>query len=260
MELQEKSLVITGSNRGIGKALAQAAAKRKMHLHLANRTESSELVTELKELGALSVKPWQLDMSIPSKIDQFVKDFLNQGNKCELLINNAGQLTGGLLENQETDKIYSMLQVNLGGLIHLTRAFLPHMLSLQEAKIVNNSSVSGVMFLPCASTYAASKAGVIAFTESLRNELEGTSVSTLALITPGVKTRMFDEIPDLYSKNLDLKLLNSIPASDWAEKVFSSIEADKDRCWPNGTSYFGVKLGQHFPGLLGRSVRPYFKR
>src|SRR5690606_35695070 len=102
--------------------------------------------------------------------------------------------TGGLLEDQPIDSIYSMFQVNLVGLIHLTHGMMKHILKRPEAMIVNNSSVSGVMHLPCTTTYTAAKTGVVAFSSSLRQDLKGTNVKVLTLITPGVKTRMFDDI------------------------------------------------------------------
>lgn len=260
MKLTGKNILITGSNRGIGLAMAKQAAIHKMKVHLVNRSRNEEVESELKNLGADEVRYWPLDMSEKKNIDQFLTEFDQSGVSPDILVNNAGQLTGGLLEEQDIDKIYQMLQVNLVGTIHLTRGLLPKMLKLPEAKIVNNASVSGLMYLPCATTYAASKAGVVALTESLKNELDGTSVSTLLMVTPGVKTRMYDEIPDLYSGHLDLKFLSSIPAEQWVTRVFNCIENDKDVCWPSGNSYVGVKIGQHWPQLLGRIVKPYFKR
>ena len=260
MNIRGKNILITGSNRGIGLALARQASIEKMKIHLLNRSENKEVIEELVDLGASEVQAWHIDMSDPKSIENFFKLFSSSDYSCDVLINNAGQLTGGLLENQPLEKIYSMLQVNLVGLIHLTKLLLPGMLEQPEAKIVNNASVSGIMHLPCASTYSASKAGVVAFTESLKNELSGSSVSTLLMVTPGVKTRMYDEIDGLYSEHLDLSALSSIPADQWAQRVFDCIKRDKTVCWPKGRSYLGVKLGQHLPGTLARLVDSYFER
>ncbi len=260
MELKSKNIFITGANRGIGLALAKKAGEFGMNVHLLIRSPNEDCVKDIQKRGAASVRTWIVDLSQKESIESVVQEIKTSGVSVDLLVNNAGQLTGGLLEDQSIDKIYQMLQVNLLGLIHLTRNLLPEMLKLSEAKIVNNASVSGMMFFPCASTYAASKAGVIAFTESLANELEGTSVSTLTMVTPGVKTRMFDEIPQFYSDHLDLKFMSSIPAKQWADRVFQCIQKDERVCWPKGQTYWGVKMGQHFPSLLNRIVRPYFNR
>lgn len=260
MQLKNKSILITGGNRGIGFALARQAAHCHMQIHIVSRHPTEESFENLKDLGASSIKNWSLDLSKKEQIDSFTKDFIAQGFQCDVLVNNAGQLTGGLLEKQNVDAIYQMFQVNLVGLIHLTKNFLPHMLQLKEAKIVNNSSISGMMFLPCASTYAASKAAVLAFTESMRNELKNTSVSTLSMVTPGVKTRMFDEIPVLYGSHLDVRQLHSVSPDEWAKKVFQSIKNDETICWPSGRAYLGVKLAQHCPSLLGRLSQKIFNR
>ncbi|MCJ8275238.1 MAG: SDR family oxidoreductase [Bdellovibrionales bacterium] len=260
MDIKNKNIFITGANRGIGLSLAKKAASENMCVHAVCRNPTDELKEQLESLGAKSVTTWKVDMSKPESIQGFVDKIKNENIDVDILVNNAGQLTGGLLEEQSVEQIYQMIQVNLGGLIHLTRALLPDMLKLSEAKIVNNASVSGKMFFPCATTYAASKAGVVAFTECLKQELRQTNVSTLLLITPGVDTNMYQKIPELYSSHLDLNFLSSIPASEWADKVFRSIKHDDDNCWPKGSSYIGVKMGHHFPSIFERVIKPYFKR
>ena len=260
MNLRDKNIFITGANRGIGRAMALEAARHKMKVHPVIRSIDESLEVELKKAGAQDVRTWQLDLSESQNIERFFERFQSSGEQCDLLFNNAGQLTGGLLEEQDPASIYKMLQVNLTGLIHLTQLMLPHLLERPEAKIINNASVSGYMSFPCASTYAASKAGVIAFTQSLSAELMGTTVSTLTLVTPGVKTRMFDDISELYSGHLDLKFLSSIPAEKWARKVFKAIKKDESFCLPSGNSYWGVQMARYFPGLFKKTIRSYFSR
>lgn len=260
MDIEGKSILITGASRGIGQALARLAAQKSLSIHLVSRKPAESFEEELIALGAKSVRSWSLDLSDKEAIEDFIKVIKEQGVNIDILVNNAGQLTGGLIEDQPVDDIYQMLQVNLVGLIHLTRELLPEMLKLKEAKVVNNSSVSGMMFLPCASTYAASKAGVVAFTECIKQELRETSVSTLLLVTPGVETEMYRDIPSKYGKHLAVDLLKSIPAEKWAQTVFTAIEKDKDICWPKGSSRFGVGLGRHWPSLLERVVQSKFRR
>ena len=125
MNIRGKNILITGSNRGIGLALARQASIEKMKIHLLNRSENKEVIEELVDLGASEVQAWHIDMSDPKSIENFFKLFSSSDYSCDVLINNAGQLTGGLLENQPLEKIYSMLQVNLVGLIHLTKLLLP---------------------------------------------------------------------------------------------------------------------------------------
>jgi short-subunit dehydrogenase len=142
----------------------------------------------------------------------------------------------------------------------LTRAVLPGMVQRKRGKIVNNSSVSGKMFLPAANTYAASKAGVVGFSESLRQELKGTGVTVLLLITPGIKTDMFQQIEEKYGPNLDLSFVQSIPAGQWVDHMKLAFVNDDARLYPKGFSRVGVFVGHHFPEVLEKLVSAKFKR
>lgn len=258
MILKDKNVFITGANRGMGKAFAEAAAKKKAKLFLLVRNPDSISKEDFISLGSPQVEVIQIDMSSYESIEKTV-EFINQNWQVDVLINNAGLLTGGLIENQDTQEIYKMLQVNLTGLIHLTKALLPKMIKAGRGKIVNNASVSGKFFLPCASTYAAAKAGVVAFTESIKQELKPTGVSTLLLITGGIKTEMYDEIDNLYGNHLDLNL-SAISAKSWAKKVIAAIEKDTQILMPGGSTNMGVFIGHHFPRFFQRIIRSKFKR
>ena len=261
MKIANKIALVTGGNRGIGEAISHELAKKGAHLLIASRRVESNLLLECKNLGAASVKHLPLDLSSKNKIDEFLQHLKQEKIEVDILVNNAGQLTGGLLEKQPIEDIYSMMQVNLLGLIHLTHSLLPGMLSRKRGKIVNNSSVSGVMHFPCATTYTAAKTAVVAFTESLRQELKGTGVSTLLLITPGVKTRMFDAIPDLYKDNLDVSFASaSIPAAEWALRICEAIEDDRDILLPAGSTGISLKIAKYLPGFFEKIVEKKFKR
>lgn len=259
MKVSNQNIYITGSNRGIGFALAQEAAKLKNNLFLVNRSSlKQEQIKSLKDLGALSVEEFSLDLLDKNSIKDFLENL--KSKKVDVFINNAGLLSGGLIENQNIDDIYKMLQVNLNAVIQICQGLIPNMIKEGSGCLVNNASVSGKMFFPCASTYAASKAGIVAFTESIAQELEPTGVKTLLMITPGVKTDMYDDINNLYGENLDLSFMNSIPSEDWAKQVFKCIKNDEPICWPKGASRFGVWVGHHMPSLMRKVVKPKFKR
>src|SRR6185503_13560633 len=104
----------------------------------------------------------RLDLSSRGSIDSCVDALGDDLEKIDLLVNNAGQMTGGLLEEQDIGAVYSMFQVNLIAVAHLTHRVLPHMLANGRGKVVNNASISGYAYFPAATTYAASKAGVVA--------------------------------------------------------------------------------------------------
>lgn len=258
--IKDSHVLVTGASRGIGKSLAKAFAKEQCHLLITLRKSDLELEKELLSLGAKSVKVVLADFSTRQGVDQFCQSIADSNQAVDILVNNAGLLTGGLLEEQNLDDIYSMIQVNLLAVIQLCHFFIPRMIKAGRGKIVNNASVSGKMFIPCANTYAASKAGVVALTESLQGELTGTPVNTLLLITPGVKTEMYDQIADQYGKNLDLSFLSSIPSEEWAQKVIQAVKKDQTHLYPSGTTSVGVFMGHHMPELFRKIVLKKFKR
>ncbi len=255
-----KTTLITGGISGIGFAIAKKAAQDKNTLILVQRRNSDTAEKELKALGAKDVIQLSFDLSELKNIHLLVSEIEKRRLNIDILINNAGLLTGGLLEEQDPEKIFQMINVNLSAVVILTRLLLPSMLKRKSGKIVNNASVSGKMSMPCASTYAASKAGVVAFTDSIRQELEGTGLSTLLLITPGVKTDMYDDIFNQYGDHMDLSFLKSMPAEDWANLVWSAIKSDQTVLMPSGTERFGVWLSTYAPSLFEKSIKKYFKR
>ncbi len=257
MKIQGKQILITGANRGIGLAFAKVCAAHGAHLILAVRQTSPDLIQDLKSAGASSVQVIVTDLSSFEGVEQLAKKM--RLLPIDILFNNAGQLTGGLLETQPLDEIYKMFQVNVNALVHLTRAVIPEMVRRGSGKIINHASVSAVMHFPCASTYAASKAAVWAFTDCIQQELKGTGVSTLCLFTPGVKTRMFDEIDVLYSKNIDV-VNESISPELYADLILKAVQNNNLYLEPTGTTGVGFRVAQHFKGIFNWGVSQKFKR
>ena len=135
------------------------------------------------------------------------------------------------------------------------------MLARGRGKVVNNASMSGYAFFPAASTYAASKAGVVAFSESLRRELAGTPVTVLHLVTPGVDTDMLAETKRGYeSYGTDPASWDQVPAAEWAAKTVAAIEDDSAVLAPGGRSGL-AKLASRGPGFVLDAVsRRMFSR
>ena len=257
MELKNRHILITGASRGIGRAFARVCAADKAHVHLVLRSADAEIISELESAGAKSVHIWQADLSSKDSINLLLENLREQ--QIDILFNNAGVLTGGLLETQSIDDIYNMNQVNITALMHLTRGLLPAMLKKKRGKIINNSSVAGFMALPAASTYAASKAAVAAFTNCLNLELKGTGVSTLLLITPGIKTQMYEEVEALYSKNYSVPKKTLSP-SQYAEMIREAVIEDLEVLQPSGIAGLGLKVAKFVPQLFKFGVQRSFKR
>lgn len=257
MELNQQHVLITGANRGIGLGLAKAIAGEKAHIHLLIRKPDPKLNSELINLGASSVTEWIYDLSSEKDLQSCYEKL--QKTSIDILINNAGLLTGGLIEEQSFLDIQKMFQVNLLAVIRLSQAVIPGMIQRKKGKIVNNASVSAIMHFPSASTYAAGKAAVLAFTNCISHELKNTGVSTLTLITPGVKTQMFDEIETMYAKNIETPK-DSISTAEYAQQVITAIKQDQEILTPTGATFWGLMIAKYIPALFNTAVRKRFRR
>jgi uncharacterized protein len=248
MDLTGRTALVTGSNRGIGRAILEALAREPLGLLLAGM-RSPDKFEELPVTRAKEVRPVGIDLASREAIDESLAGLGDVVSQVDLIVNNAGLVTGGLLEEQDLGEIYAMFQVNLVGVVHLTQAVLPGLIERGSGKVVNNASISGYAFFPAATTYAASKAGVVAFTESLRRELKGTGVTTLHLVTPGVNTDMLDATEDAYGRYLDTSDWQKQEPEEWAAKVVNAIRDDSTVLGPGGKTAI-AKLASRGPGFL----------
>jgi short-subunit dehydrogenase len=250
MDLSGRTVLVTGSNRGIGRAIAEELAKRPLALLLCGtRTPDDYPALERPAGGAREIRPVEVDLSSKEAIERSVAGLGDAAREVDVLVHNAGLMTGGLLEEQDIDDVYAATQVNLTAVMHLTMLLLPAMLDRGSGKVVNNASISGYAYFPAASTYAATKAGVVAFTESLRRELKGTGVTTLHLVTPGVSTDMLDATDDAYGRHFDTSGWDRQEPAEWAEKVVDAIEGDKTVLGPGGKTAV-AKLASRGPGFV----------
>jgi short-subunit dehydrogenase len=250
MNLTGATALVTGANRGIGRALVERLSGLPLRRVLAGvRSVESFEAPALTPGGARTVKAVRMDLSSRASIDECCEELGDELGEIDLLVNNAGLMTGGLLEEQAMEEVYAMFQVNLLGVAHLTQRVLPGMLERRAGTIVNNASISGYAYFPAASTYAASKAGVVAFTESLRRELRGSGVHAMHLVTPGVATGMLQDTDEVYGRHMDTSGWDRIPPDEWAAKVVNAIEADRRVLGPGGRSSL-AKLAAHAPAFV----------
>jgi len=246
MDLTGSSALVTGANRGIGRAVTEALAARPLRRVFAGVRDPSAFAPVS---GGAEVVPVHLDLSSRESIDTCASALGDQLAEVDLLVNNAGLMTGGLLEDQAMDEVYAMLQVNLVAVAHLTHLALPAMLARGSGTIVNNASISGYAYFPAASTYAASKAGVVALSESLRRELKGTGVGVLHVVTPGVNTDMLDATEEVYGRYMDTSAWEKVEPREWAEKIIAAVESGDHVLGPGGKTAF-AKLASRGPAFL----------
>jgi len=184
-ELRGRTAIVTGASRGIGHVLANALAREGMNLVLAARSVEllEQLATNLRQSGVrVLVSP--TDVSDEAQLKMLVECTLQEFGSIDVLVNNAGIEAFRPYQLIEPADISQTIQVNLIATLLLTRFALPHMLKAGRGHIVNMASVAGKFGPAFGAAYGASKAGMIAFTQSLRGELHKTGVSATA-ICPG---------------------------------------------------------------------------
>lgn len=257
MRLDHKTILITGANRGIGRALAEELAQRPVRLLLGMRKTSD--YKPINGSKALSIKPIKMDLSTRQSIDLSIRAARQDLIKVDVLINNAGLFVGEPLDKQDIATMYDMYQVNLVGTSHLTARLLP-VIKKRHGKIVNNASIAGYVYLPGESTYAATKAGLVAFSESLRRELRDSGATVLHLVTPLIDTAMMDQVQDSFRQSGSKQKLTGLPVHVWAEKVAKAIEKDKAVLNPGGQSYISKLLSRGPHQLLDFASRRVFKK
>jgi len=261
MDLTGRTALVTGANRGIGRALTEALAARPLARVLAGVRDPGAFAPIAPTAGASpEVRPVHLDLSSRASIDAAADALGSDLDGLDVLVNNAGQFVGGLLEEQDTARVYAMLQVNLAAVIHLTQRVLPGMLARGRGTIVNNASIVGYAHMPAVTTYSASKAGVVAFSEALRREVDGTGVEVLHVVTPGVDTAMLDATDAQYGRYADTSNWSRVEPAAWAAKIVGAVEAGDRILGPGGRTAL-AKLASRGPAVvLDQAARRTFSR
>lgn len=193
MRLDNRTAVVTGAGSGIGRALALVLARRHCHLALADINEDGLRQTaELVATPGLRISCHHLDVSDAEAVASFPDVVRASHPGVDLLFNNAGVALGGTFEQISDADFEWLFGINFGGVVRMTRAFLPLLKASDDARIVNLSSVYGLIGPPEQTAYAASKFAVRGFSEALRHELKGSSVGVTVVHPGGVATAIAD--------------------------------------------------------------------
>jgi NAD(P)-dependent dehydrogenase (short-subunit alcohol dehydrogenase family) len=189
MNLTNRVAVITGAGSGIGRATALAMAGRGCHLALADINEAGAQDTA-RAAQALGVRATAhgLDVADRAAVAAFPQQVRNAHGGVDLLMNNAGVALGGTFEQVSEADFDWLMEINFHGVVRMTRAFLPLLHGSDDARIVNVSSIYGIITPPGQAAYSASKFAVRGFSNALRHELEGSKVGVSVVHPGGVAT------------------------------------------------------------------------
>lgn len=196
--LKNKIALITGAGRGIGRAIAIALAKEGAEVVI-NYNGSEERAKEVKQTieengGKASI--YKCNVSDFATCEAMIKDIVKEYGHLDILVNNAGITKDGLIMKMKEEDFDSVLNVNLKGTFNTIRHSARQMLKQRSGKIINISSVSGILGNVGQANYAASKAGVIGLTKTMAREL-GSRGITVNAIAPGfVDTEMTEVLSE----------------------------------------------------------------
>jgi NAD(P)-dependent dehydrogenase (short-subunit alcohol dehydrogenase family) len=210
---QGKVAAITGAGSGMGRELAYELANRGCHVAISDVNESglAETAAGLKS-RSVRVTTAKVDVSSRAEVHAWADSVVKDHGKVNLIFNNAGVALGSTLEGVTYEDFEWIMNINFWGVVHGTKAFLPHLrASGEEAHIINTSSVFGLIAVPGNGTYNATKFAVRGFTEALRQELElgGGNVSATSVHPGGIKTgiarnaRMRESVNGLLVKDIE---------------------------------------------------------
>lgn len=201
--LKNKIALITGAGRGIGRAIAIALAKEGAEVVI-NYNGSEERAKEVKQTieengGKASI--YKCNVSDFTACEAMIKDIVKEYGYLDILVNNAGITKDGLIMKMKEEDFDSVLNVNLKGTFNTIRHSARQMLKQRSGKIINISSVSGILGNVGQANYAASKAGVIGLTKTMAREL-GSRGITVNAIAPGfVDTEMTEVLSEEIREN-----------------------------------------------------------
>lgn len=193
-----KTVLVTGGSRGIGKSIVQKFAENGYNVIL-NYSKSEEAAYRLSEKYN-NVKIFKANISNKKQVQEMIDYATSEFKKIDILINNAGISSTGLLQNLSEEELNRIFSVNVNGTFFCTQLVLPQMIARHEGKIINISSVWGLVGASNEVAYSASKAAIIGFTKALAKEV-GPSNIRVNCIAPGIV--MTDMVSDYTVEEFD---------------------------------------------------------
>lgn len=239
---KDKTVLITGGAGGIGFLMGKKALERQAKKFIIWDIDEDRISRAKSELASFSekVSTYTVDVADSEQIYQTAESVLSNHDSIDILINNAGIVVGDSFANHSREQIDQIIQVNLLGVMHTTRAFLDAMIDQRSGHIVNIASAAGLMANPNMSVYASSKWGVIGWSDSLRLELNDHPNLHVTTIEPSyINTGLFKGVtPPLLTPLLD--------ANEISEKIIHAIARNKTHL----RAPFIVKLLPFLKGVL----------
>ena len=230
--MSNKTAIVTGGTRGIGKAIVLELAKNGCNVAF-NYSKSDDLANELvKEIEALGVKAIakKADVADFESAKEMIKEVKDEFGQIDYLVNNAGITRDKLLAMMKEDDWDDVININLKSVYNFTKAVIMTMIKQKNGKILNITSVSGIAGVAGQTNYSASKAGMIGFTKALAKEVGKAKINVNAIACGFIETDMTSELPEEYKKKMtDMTALKRFGTTEdvaKAAKFFLSDDAN----------------------------------
>ena len=209
MVLKNKTVIISGASRGIGRAIAVELAGEGANIsfnYLKNGKYAMDLENEIRNLG-VNVKSFQVDIKEYIAVKSWVDETKELFGGIDIVINNAGVIKDKALALMETGDWQEVINTNLDGTFNLTRAAIVTLIKQKSGVVINITSVSGITGMPRQTNYSASKAGIIGFTKALAKEVASYNIRVNAIAPGFIETDMLKDLKDEYRS----QILKQIP-------------------------------------------------
>lgn len=201
--LTDKIALVTGASRGIGQGILQNLAQQGAYVVGTATSESgAAVITDFIHQQGFEGRGLALDLTDKAAIEEMISHLADEGKSPSILVNNAGITQDDLLLRMTDEDWYKVIETNLSGVFHVTRACLKSMVRNRWGRIISIGSVVGSSGNPGQSNYCAAKAGIIGFSKSLAQEVASRAI-TVNVVSPGfIDTDMTRGLPDMVKDEL----------------------------------------------------------
>jgi len=247
------TVLITGASAGIGAAIAREFARNGHDLILVARSADKlhRLADELSKAHGITTHVFPADLGAADAAQKLHQDVTKNGLAVDILVNNAGLLHEGPFWQTTLADHQQLLQVNIGALMALTHLFLPAMIERKSGRVLQLASTSAFQPIPYLSTYAASKAFVLSFSEALNIELKGTGVKVTALCPGFTETEM---IAKAGGKSMNVPFVRNLTAEEVAQQGYGACMAGAPLFINGASNRAMIAFGRHQPRWMQRLV------
>ena len=230
MDLEDRIAIVTGASRGIGRAIALELARRGAKVIVNYNTspdEAEAVVAAIRDLGS-EAQALQADVSKMDAAAGLIKAALETFGDLHILVNNAGITRDGLIMTMGQQEWEQVIQTNLGSTFFCSKAAVRHMMRKRYGRIINISSISGIMGNAGQTNYSASKAGQIGFTKALAREVASRNITVNAIAPGFIETDIWTTVPEDIQANMkDVIPLGRIGQAEEVAQAVAFLASDQ---------------------------------